>query len=81
MSFDIYIIGYIVLIVGLGMGAHLLHVPARWIAVGIVCMMGIGILTGVATTRHRVRQLSSRQRPSGRTIFRLVAYASNICSP
>jgi hypothetical protein len=53
MSFGMYMIGYIVLIVGLAIGAHLLHVPPRWIGVGIICMMGLGILTGVTTTRHR----------------------------
>ena len=53
MSFGMYMVGYIVLVIGLAMGAHLLHVPARWIGVGIVCMLGIGILTGVTTTRHR----------------------------
>ena len=53
MSFGIYIIGYIVLTVGLALAAHLLHVPPRWIAVGIICMMGLGILTGVTATRHR----------------------------
>jgi len=53
VSFGMYMIGYIVLIVGLAIGAHLLHVPPRWIAVGVICMMGIGILTGVTTTRHR----------------------------
>ena len=53
MSFGMYMVGYVVLIVGLAIGAHLLHVPPRWIGVGIVCMMGLGILTGVTTTRHR----------------------------
>jgi hypothetical protein len=53
VSFGLYLVGYIVLMVGLAIGAYLLHVPPRWIAVGIICMMGIGILTGVTTTRHR----------------------------
>ena len=53
MSFGLYLIGYIVLIVGLAMGAYLMHVPAHWIGVGIVCLMGMGILTGVTTTRRR----------------------------
>jgi hypothetical protein len=53
MSFGMYMVGYIVLVVGLAVGAHLLHVPPRWIGVGIICMMGLGILTGVTTTRHR----------------------------
>ena len=53
MSFAIYLFGYIVLIIGLAIGAHLLHVPPRWIGVGALIMVGLGILTGVARTRQR----------------------------
>jgi len=53
MSFGLYIVGFIVLIFGLGIGAFLLHVPPQWIAVGVIVMVGLGILTGVTTTRHR----------------------------
>lgn len=53
MSFGMYMVGYIVLIVGLAIGAHLLHIPPRWIGVGVVCMIGLGILMGVTTTRQR----------------------------
>jgi hypothetical protein len=53
MSFAIYLFGYIVLIIGLAIGAHLLHVPPRWIGVGALIMAGLGILTGVARTRQR----------------------------
>jgi hypothetical protein len=53
MSFGIYLVGFIVLIIGLATGAHLLHVPPRWIGVGMIIMVGLGILTGVTTTRNR----------------------------
>ncbi len=53
MSFGLYIVGFIVLIIGLSMGAYLVHVPAQWIGVGIVVLIGLGILTGVTTTRRR----------------------------
>lgn len=53
MSFGLYIVGFIVLIVGLAVGAFLLHVPPQWIGVGVVVMIGLGILTGVTTTRQR----------------------------
>jgi hypothetical protein len=53
MSFGLYIVGFIVLIVGLAMGAFLLHVPSQWIGVGVVVMIGLGILTGVTVTRQR----------------------------
>jgi hypothetical protein len=52
MSFSLYLIGFIVLIVGLALGAHLLHVPPRWIGVGVVVMAGIGIISGVNHTRR-----------------------------
>jgi predicted signal transduction protein with EAL and GGDEF domain len=53
MSFSLYMIGYIVLIVGLAIAAHLLRVPPTWIGVGVICMIGIGILTGVTSTKQR----------------------------
>ena len=53
MSFGIYLIGYIILIVGLAMGAHLMHMPPRWIGVGVVILAGLGVITGVTHTRNR----------------------------
>ena len=53
MSFSLYIVGFVILIVGLAIGAYLLHVPAQWIGVGVVVMVGLGVLTGVANTRQR----------------------------
>jgi len=53
MSFALYLIGYMVLIVGLAVGAHMMHVPPRWIGVGALVLAGLGILTGVARTRQR----------------------------
>jgi hypothetical protein len=53
MSFGIYIIGYLIFIGGLIYGATLLHVPARWIAVGAIVLAGIGILSGVKATRQK----------------------------
>jgi hypothetical protein len=52
MSFGLYIGGFAILIIGLAMGAHLAHMPGRWIAVGVVVMVGIGIVKGVAKTRR-----------------------------
>jgi hypothetical protein len=53
MSFGLYIVGFIVLIVGLGIGAHLAHVPNQWIGVGAVVLVGLGILKAVTHTRQR----------------------------
>ena len=52
MSFGIYMIGFIILIIGLALGAHLMHIPAMWIGVGVIVMVGLGILLGVTSTRR-----------------------------
>ena len=53
MSFGLYIAGFIVVIIGLAIGANLMHVPAQWIGVGVVILIGLGILTGVSKTKQR----------------------------
>jgi uncharacterized membrane protein len=53
MSFGIYLAGYVIIIIGLGLGAHYMHIPPHWIAVGVVVMIGLGILSGVSKTRTR----------------------------
>ena len=53
MSFGIYAAGFAILIGGLIYGAHLMHVPAHWIAVGAIVLLGLGILSGVKATRQR----------------------------
>jgi hypothetical protein len=53
MSFGIYSIGFAIVIGGLTYAAYLLHVPAHWIAVGAVVLLGVGILRGVKTTRQK----------------------------
>ena len=53
MSFGIYAAGYAILIGGLIYGAHLMHVPARWIVVGSIVLLGLGVLSGVKATRQK----------------------------
>ncbi len=53
MSFALYILGYIILLVGIALGAHYLHVPPHWITVVVLIMLGIGVASGVSHTRHR----------------------------
>jgi hypothetical protein len=53
MSFGIYLVGYIILIAGLAIGANLLNVPLQWIGVGILCLVGVAIVHGVSATRQK----------------------------
>jgi hypothetical protein len=53
MSFGIYLLGFLIMIAGLAIGAHLLGVSMQWIGVGVVVLIGLGILLGVTRTRQR----------------------------
>jgi hypothetical protein len=53
MSFGLYSIGFAIVIGGLIYAASLVHMPAHWIAVGAVILLGVGILTGVKATRQK----------------------------
>jgi hypothetical protein len=53
MSFALYSVGFVIVIGGLIYAAHLMHIPAHWIAVGALILLGIGILSGVKATRQK----------------------------
>jgi len=53
MSFGLYAGGFAILIAGLAYGAHLMHMPAQWIGVGAVVLVGVGILSAVKATRQK----------------------------
>jgi hypothetical protein len=53
MSFGLYLLGFALLIIGIGYGAHMAHVPTHWIVVAVITLIGIGIMTGVSRTRMR----------------------------
>jgi uncharacterized membrane protein YiaA len=56
-SFATYLIGFVILIVGLAVAAYLLNVPSTWIVVGVIVLVGIGVLS--ATTRTKMRDPGS----------------------
>ena len=53
MSFGIYAIGYLILIIGLAYLAHLMHIPQAYIVALSVILLGMGIVTGVQKTRGK----------------------------
>ena len=53
MSFGIYAVGYLILIAGLAYLAHLMHIPQHFIVAGAIILIGVGVVTGVQSTRHR----------------------------
>ena len=52
-SFSTYLIGFLVLIVGLSFAAYLLNVPTTWIVVGVIVLLGIGVLMATSRTKPK----------------------------
>ena len=52
-SFSTYLIGFIVLIIGLAIAAILLGVSQTWVIVGAIILIGIAIVS--ATTRTKTK--------------------------
>ncbi len=53
MSFALYAVGYLILIAGVAYLAHLMHIPQHYIIAVVVILLGIGVVTGVTSTRHK----------------------------
>ena len=53
MSFGLYALGYLILIVGIAYIAHLMRIPQTWIGAIVIVLVGIGIVTGVRNTRQK----------------------------
>jgi positive regulator of sigma E activity len=50
-SFQTYLLGFIILLIGLAIAAYLLGVPTIWIGVGAIVLIGIGVITATSNTR------------------------------
>ena len=51
MSFALYMLGFLIVIVGLAWGAMVAGVPQIYIMIGTVILLGIGIVSAVKRTR------------------------------
>ena len=52
-SFSTYLIGFIVLIIGLAIAAVLVGVSTTWVVVGCIVLIGLGILTATTSTKTK----------------------------
>jgi positive regulator of sigma E activity len=52
-SFATYLLGFLIVIVGLAIAAYLVGVPTTWIVVGVVVLLGIGIISATSRTKTR----------------------------
>ena len=53
MTFALYLIGFLILIAGIGWGLILAGVPQLYVLVACVILLGLGIATGAARTRSK----------------------------
>jgi energy-coupling factor transporter transmembrane protein EcfT len=51
-SFALYLIGFVIFTLGLAFAAAKLGVPAVWIWIGVIVLIGLGILKGATSTRR-----------------------------
>jgi urea transporter len=52
-SFQTYLFGFIILIIGVAVAAYLLGAPTIWIVVGIIVLVGIGVISATNRTKPR----------------------------
>lgn len=62
-SFQTYLLGFIILVIGLAAGAYMLGAPPEWIGIGAIVLIGIGVLS--ATTRTKPRDPTPPRDPRG----------------
>ena len=55
-TFALYVIGYVLFVVGLAWGAQLLGAPPVWIGVGVLVLVGIGVMSAVKRTQAKAPQ-------------------------
>ena len=53
MSFALYVVGFIIFIIGLAWAASIAGVAPLYIGVGTVILLGIGIFSAVSKTRSK----------------------------
>jgi len=58
-SFSTYLIGFIVLIIGLAIAAILVGISQTWVIVGAIILIGIAIVTATTERRPKIRRPSN----------------------
>lgn len=52
-AFGTFLIGMVILVVGLAIGAYMLDAPPMWIGIGAMVMLGIGVMTATMRTKAK----------------------------
>ena len=70
MSSALYLVGYAVIIIGLALGASYLGISTRWIVVGVLVLVGMG-LTGLARVSPEAK-ITGLLREAGQALRRVL---------
>ncbi|HUO86845.1 MAG TPA: hypothetical protein VM617_05600 [Thermoanaerobaculia bacterium] len=65
-NFTLYLIGFVILVAGLAYGAFLAGLAPTWIVVGVICLVGIGILSAVKRTQSPATPRDDPRQPPPR---------------
>ncbi|HKO56080.1 MAG TPA: hypothetical protein VJ276_09390 [Thermoanaerobaculia bacterium] len=52
--FNLSFIGWVILIVALGIAAYMLHAPLVWIGIGALALLGVGIIVSVSHSKPQI---------------------------
>ena len=53
MSFGLYALGYVIIVIGIIYIAHLMHIPQTWLIGIVIVLVGIGLTSIVQNTRGK----------------------------
>jgi drug/metabolite transporter (DMT)-like permease len=52
--FNLSLVGWVILIIALSIGAYLLHAPVVWIAIAALALIGIGVIVSAKNSRPNI---------------------------
>lgn len=52
--FNLAFLGWVIVIVAVGLAAYMLHAPVVWIAIGCLALLGVGIITSVSKSKPQI---------------------------
>ena len=51
-KFSVFLIGYLIFVIGVAFALSLVNVPSKWIAVSVLVLLGLGIVAGSTHTKR-----------------------------
>lgn len=52
--FNLALVGWVIVIIAVAIGAYMLHAPTIWIAIGALLLLGIAVISSVSKSKPQV---------------------------